>query len=87
MTVPKLILQLSGSYNSGAMELTSHNGGFSRFDLNRRKELWREERFGNKPHRKIPLNKKGQLWVDSLAGLQGSKATCSRKIMNRGSII
>ena len=32
-TVPKFILHFNAGYNSGAMDLTSHNGGFSRDNL------------------------------------------------------
>ena len=32
-TVPVVILQLSGSFNSGALELQAHNGGFSKNDF------------------------------------------------------
>ena len=68
MTVPKLILQLSASYNSGAMELTSHNGGFSSFDLTSGKNFGARNGFGINLTGKIPLNKKGQFWLDVVAG-------------------
>jgi opacity protein-like surface antigen len=68
MTVPKLILQLSASYNSGALELTSHNGGFSSLDLTSGKNFGARNGFGVNLTGKIPLNKKGQFWLDVVAG-------------------
>lgn len=64
MTVPKFILQLSGSFNSGAMELTAHNGGFSREDYLNGRNFGARLGFGVGLTGKIPLNKKGQLWID-----------------------
>ncbi|MBL8017019.1 MAG: hypothetical protein JNK43_07100, partial [Ignavibacteria bacterium] len=32
-TLPKFTLHFNGGYNTGAMELTSHNGGYSRDDF------------------------------------------------------
>lgn len=42
MTVPKFIIHFNGGFNSGAMELTSHNGGFSRNDFLTGKNLVQE---------------------------------------------
>ncbi len=68
MTVPKFILQLSASYNSGALELTSHNGGFNPTDLTDGKNYGARNGFGANLTGKIPLNKKGHLWLDVVGG-------------------
>jgi hypothetical protein len=86
MTVPKLILQLSASYNSGALELTSHNGGFSRQDLLDGKNFGARNGFGVNLTGKIPLNKKGQFWLDVIAGFARFQSDLFAKNSDEGSI-
>jgi len=68
MTVPKFILDLSGGYYSGALELTSHNGGFSENDFMQGKNFQARNGFGLNLTGKLPLNKKGEFWLDVIAG-------------------
>lgn len=86
MTVPKLILQLSASYNSGALELTSHNGGFSRQDLLDGKNFGARNGFGVNLTGKIPLNKKGQFWIDVIAGFARFQSDLFAKNNDEGSV-
>jgi len=67
-TLPKFILHFNGGLNTGAMELTSHNGGFSREDINTGKNFSVRNGFGFNITGKIPLNKKGTLWLDVVTG-------------------
>jgi hypothetical protein len=66
-TVPKFILQFSGNYNSGAMELSQHNGGFSRSDFELGKSYCARNGFGFSLIGKLPLNKKGRFWLDIIS--------------------
>lgn len=68
MTVPKFLLQVSGSYNSGAMELTGHNGGFNKVDFARGRTFGARNGYGVSVIGKIPLHKKGSLWLDFITG-------------------
>jgi len=67
-SVPKFILHFNASYNSGAMELTSHNGGFYREDFLSGKNFSVRHGFGANLIGKLPLNKKGNFWLDIIAG-------------------
>jgi hypothetical protein len=67
-TVPKFILQVSGSYNSGAMDLSAHNGGFSRDDFNLGKSYCARNGYGFSLTGKLPLRKKGDFWLDATSG-------------------
>lgn len=64
-TVPRFILQFSGSYNAGALELSGHNGGFSRDDFNLGKSYCARNGFGFSVTGKLPLSKKGDFWLDA----------------------
>ena len=66
-TVPKFILQLSGNYNSGALELSEHNGGFSRSDFQLGKSYCARNGYGISLIGKIPLHKKGRFWLDVIS--------------------
>jgi opacity protein-like surface antigen len=66
-TVPKFILQVDGNYNSGALELSSHNGGFSKDDFIRGKNFGARNGFGFCITGKLPLHKKGYFWLDALS--------------------
>ena len=67
-SVPKFILQLSGFYNSGAMELQGHNGGFSKNDFITGKNFGARNGFGTSLTGKLPLHKLGHFWLDFTAG-------------------
>jgi len=67
-TLPKFILHLSGGFNSGAMELTSHNGGFNRNDFSTGKNFSARNGYGGNLIGKLPLGKKGNFWLDIIAG-------------------
>jgi opacity protein-like surface antigen len=63
-SVPKFILQFSASYNTGSLELTGHNGGFSKADFDGGRTFGARNGFGFALTGKLPLNKKGQFWLD-----------------------
>lgn len=67
-SVPKFILHINGSFNIGAMELTTHNGGFSREDFSLGKNYSARTGYGGNITGKIPLEKKGRFWLDITAG-------------------
>lgn len=68
MTVPKFLLQVSGAYNSGALELTGHNGGFSKLDFVKGRTYGARNGYGVSIIGKIPLHKKGNFWLDIITG-------------------
>lgn len=63
-TVPKFILQFNASFLSGAMDLAAHNGGFSVGDFNQGKNFCVRNGFGFNLSGKLPLHKKGNIWLD-----------------------
>ena len=67
-SVPKFILQLSGSFSFGALELQGHNGGFSLHDVVSGKNYGARNGYGVNLSGKIPLHKKGHFWIDISAG-------------------
>jgi hypothetical protein len=67
-TVPKFLIQLSGAYNLGALELSGHNGGFSRLDFVRGRTYGARNGYGVSIIGKIPLHKKGNFWLDIVTG-------------------
>lgn len=67
-TVPKFILHASASYNAGALDLSSHNGGFSRLDFLLGKTFGVRHGIGASLIGKIPLHKKGNFWLDIITG-------------------
>lgn len=67
-TVPKFILHFNGGYNTGAMDLTSHNGGFSRVNLVNGRNYGARHGFGFNLIGKIPLSKAGKVWLDVITG-------------------
>jgi hypothetical protein len=67
MTVPKFILQLSANYNFGALELSGHNGGFSKEDFIEGKNYGARNGYGFSLIGKLPADKKGKFWIDALA--------------------
>ncbi|HJY64326.1 MAG TPA: hypothetical protein VJ455_09235 [Ignavibacteria bacterium] len=67
-SVPKFILHFNASYNSGSMELSGHNGGFSLADFSLGKTFGARHGFGANLIGKLPLSKKGNFWLDIIAG-------------------
>jgi hypothetical protein len=74
-TLPKFILHVNGGLNTGAMELTSHNGGFSREDMNTGKNFSARNGYGFNITGKIPLDKKGKFWLDITTGFDRFQST------------
>jgi opacity protein-like surface antigen len=62
-TIPKFILQVNAHFNSGALELSGHNGSFSRSDFIRGKSFGARNGFGFDITGKLPLHKKGNFWI------------------------
>jgi hypothetical protein len=62
-TVPKFALQISGSFNSGAMELQGHNGGFVLDDIVKGRSYGARNGYGIFLTGKLPLDKKGGFWL------------------------
>lgn len=62
-TIPKFILQFDAHFNSGALELSGHNGSFSRSDFIRGKSFGARNGFGFNITGKLPLHKKGNFWI------------------------
>lgn len=63
-TVPKFIIQFNASYLAGSMELSAHNGGFSKEDFNAGKSFCARNGFGFNLSGKLPLHKEGKFWLD-----------------------
>ncbi|RPI18052.1 MAG: hypothetical protein EHM58_06935 [Ignavibacteriae bacterium] len=66
-TVPKFILDVSGYYNSGSLELSANNGGFSKNDFIRGRKYGARNGLGASIIGKLPLDKKGRFWLDGIA--------------------
>lgn len=86
MTVPKFIIQLSGGYNWGAMELSGHNGGFSRDDFKRGKSYCARNGFGISLTGKLPLNKKGLFWLDIITSFNRFQSDLIAKNTEEGKV-
>lgn len=85
-TLPKFILHLSGGFNSGAMELTSHNGGFSRDDFSQGKNFSARNGYGGSLIGKLPLGKKGNFWLDVMAGFDRFQSDIFAKNTEEGKV-
>jgi opacity protein-like surface antigen len=66
-TIPKFILGISGYYNSGNLELSANNGGFSRNDFKVGKKYGARNGMGISLIGKLPLDKKGRFWLDGIS--------------------
>lgn len=86
LTVPKFILSVSGGLNTGAMELTSHNGGFSRNDFTLGKNFSARNGFGFNIIGKLPLSKKGNFWIDFIAGFDRFQSDLVAKNTTEGKV-
>jgi opacity protein-like surface antigen len=85
-SVPKFILQFSASYNSGALELSGHNGGFSRADFDGGRTFGARNGFGFALTGKLPLNKKGQFWVDAMGSFNRFQSNLIAKNTEEGKV-
>ncbi len=85
-TVPKFILHFSAGLNTGAMELTSHNGGFSRDDFATGKNYGARNGFGFNLTGKLPLNKKGSFWLDIITGFDRFQSDIFAKNTEEGKV-
>jgi hypothetical protein len=85
-TVPKFILQLSGGYNWGAMELSGHNGGFSRDDFMKGKSFGARNGYGIALTGKIPLHKTGHFWLDIISSFNRFQSNLIAKNTEEGKV-
>ncbi len=85
-TVPKFILHFNGGLNTGAMELTSHNGGFNRDDFTSGKNFGARNGYGFSLIGKLPLNKKGNLWLDFISGFDRFQSDIFAKNTEEGKV-
>ncbi|MBZ0202536.1 MAG: hypothetical protein IT281_06580 [Ignavibacteria bacterium] len=85
-TLPKFILHFNAGYNSGAMELTSHNGGYSRNDFSEGKNYSARHGFGFNLIGKLPLGKKGNFWLDVIAGFDRFQSDIFAKNTEEGKV-
>jgi opacity protein-like surface antigen len=85
-TIPKFILHFNAGLNTGAMELTSHNGGFSRNDFTSGKNFAARNGFGFSLIGKLPLNKKGNFWLDIVSGFDRFQSDIFAKNTEEGKV-
>ncbi len=85
-TLPKFILHFSGGLNTGAMELTSHNGGFNRDNFFTGKNFGARNGFGFNLTGKLPLGKKGQFWLDIITGFDHFQSDIFAKNTEEGKV-
>ena len=85
-TVPKFILHFNGGLNTGAMELTSHNGGFSRDNFIIGRSFGARNGFGFSLVGKLPLNKKGNFWLDIITGFDRFQSDIFAKNTEEGKV-
>jgi hypothetical protein len=85
-TVPKFILHFHGSYNTGAMDLTSHNGGFERGTLVNGVNYGARNGFGFNLIGKLPLSKSGKVWLDAIAGFDRFQSDLFAKNSEEGKV-
>lgn len=85
-TLPKFTLHFNGGYNTGAMELTSHNGGYSRDDFSTGKNYGARNGYGFNIIGKLPLNKKGNFWFDIITGFDRFQSDIFAKNTEEGKV-
>lgn len=85
-TLPKFTLHFNGGYNTGAMELTSHNGGYSRDDFSTGKNYGARNGYGFNLIGKLPLGKKGNFWFDIIAGFDRFQSDIFAKNTEEGKV-
>jgi hypothetical protein len=86
-TVPTFILQLNGSFNSGALELQAHNGGFSKNDYINGKLFGARIGFGANLTGKVRLHKTGHFWLNATAGFCGFKSDFFADKTEEGAVV
>lgn len=85
-TVPKFILHFNGGLNTGAMELTSHNGSFNRDNFVIGQNFGARNGFGFSLVGKLPLNKKGNFWLDIITGFDRFQSDIFAKNTEEGKV-
>ena len=85
-TAPKFILELSGGWNFGAMELSGHNGGFSLYDFTAGKSFCARNGFGVNLSGKYPLGKEAKFWLVALAGFNRFQSNLIAKNEEEGKV-
>ncbi len=85
-TLPKFILHFNAGYNTGAMELSSHNGGFSREDFILGKSYSARNGYGFNLIGKLPLSKKGNFWLDIITGFDRFQSDIFAKNTEEGKV-
>lgn len=86
-TVPVFILQLNGSFNTGALELQAHNGGFSKNDFIKGKDFGARIGFGVNLTGKIRLNRKGNFWLNAVSGFSGFRSDYFADKSEEGAVV
>jgi opacity protein-like surface antigen len=85
-SLPKFTLHFNGGYNTGAMELTSHNGGYSRDDFSTGKNYGARNGYGFNLIGKLPLGKKGNFWLDVITGFDRFQSDIFAKNTEEGKV-
>ena len=85
-TIPKFILHFNGGLNTGAMELTSHNGGFNKFNFLLGKNFGARNGFGFNLVGKLPLSKKGNFWLDVTTGFDHFQSNIFAENTDQGKV-
>lgn len=85
-TVPKFILHFNAGLNTGAMELTSQNGGFIKDNFVLGRSFGARNGFGFSLIGKLPLNKKGNLWLDIVSGFDRFQSDIFAKNTEEGKV-
>jgi opacity protein-like surface antigen len=83
---PSFILHLDGGYSTGAMELSSPNGGFNKQDLISGKNYAARNGFSFNLIGKIPLDKQGKFWIDISTGFDRFKSNLATENDEEGEI-
>jgi opacity protein-like surface antigen len=86
-TVPVFILQLNGSFNSGALELQGHNGGFNKNDFLNGKTYGARIGFGVNLTGKLRLHRKGNFWLNVVTGFSGFKSDYFADRTDEGAVV
>lgn len=85
-TLPKFILHFNVGYNTGAMELSSHNGGFSREAFSLGRSFGTRNGYGFNLVGKLPLSKKGNFWLDIITGFDRFQSDIFAKNTEEGKV-
>lgn len=85
-SAPRFILHFNGSYNTGAMDLTTHNGGFNRVNLVNGKNYGVRHGYGFNLIGKIPVTKAGKVWIDIITGFDRFQSDIFAKNSEEGKV-